>query len=102
MWNVCLFLCQIAICIFIIDCIFQMLKDFVPSNKTIFGAMAIVAGFIGLSRLKNYFNEKDAKEKADAEIRNETDDTEIHDDANDAEIHDVAEIHEEADEEKSN
>lgn len=93
MWNVCLFLCQIAICIFIIDCIFQMLKDFVPSNKTIFGAMAIVAGFIGLSRLKNYFNEKDAKEKADAEI---------HDDANDAEIHDVAEIHEEADEEKSN
>ena len=73
MWNVCLFLCQIAICIFIIDCIFQMLKDFVPSNKTIFGAMAIVAGFIGLSRLKNYFNE----------------------------INDDVEIHDEADEEKS-
>lgn len=92
MWNVCLFLCQIAICIFIIDCIFQMLKDFVPSNKTIFGAMAIVAGVIGLSRLKNYFNSKDAKEKAGAEIRN---------DADDAEIHDETEIHEEADEEKS-
>ena len=91
MWNVCLFLCQIAICIFIIDCIFQMLKDFVPSNKTIFGAMAIVAGFIGLSRLKNYFNAKDAKEKAGAEIHNDAD-TEIHDDI---------EIHDEADEEKS-
>lgn len=87
MWNVCLLLFQIAICIFIIDCIFQMLKDFVPSNKTIFGAMAIVAGVIGLSRLKNYFSAKDAKEKADAEI---------HNDVNDAEIHD------EADEEKSN
>lgn len=71
MWNVCLLLFQIAICIFIIDCIFQMLKDFVPSNKTIFGAMAIVAGVIGLSRLKNYFNAKDAKEKADAEIHND-------------------------------
>lgn len=93
MWNVCLLLFQIAICIFIIDCIFQMLKDFVPSNKTIFGAMAIVAGVIGLSRLKNYFNAKDAKEKADAEIRN--DDAEIRNDVNDAEIH------EEADEEKS-
>ena len=81
MWNVCLFLCQIAICIFIIDCIFQMLKDFVPSNKTIFGAMAIVAGVIGLSRLKNYFNAKDAKEKADAEIRNDVNDTEIHEEA---------------------
>ena len=64
MWDVCLFLSQIAICIFIIDCIFQMLKDFVPSNKTIFGIMAIVAGVIGLSRLKNYFNAKDAKKKA--------------------------------------
>lgn len=73
MWNVCLLLFQIAICIFIIDCIFQMLKDFVPSNKTIFGAMAIVAGVIGLSRLKNYFNAKDAKEKADAEIHDEAD-----------------------------
>lgn len=93
MWNVCLLLFQIAICIFIIDCIFQMLKDFVPSNKTIFGAMAIVAGVIGLSRLKNYFSAKDAKEKADAEIHN---DAEIRNDVNDAEIHD------EADEEKSN
>lgn len=93
MWNVCLFLCQIAICIFIIDCISQMLKDFVPSNKTIFGAMAIAAGVIGLSRLKNYFNAKDAKEKADAEIHD--DDAEIRNDVNDAEIH------EEADEEKS-
>ena len=92
MWNVCLFLCQIAICIFIIDWIFQMLKDFVPSDKTIFGAMAIVAGFIGLSRLKNYFNDKDAKEKAGSEIQN---------DADGAENHDVAEIHDEADEEKS-
>lgn len=92
MWNVCLLLFQIAICIFIIDCIFQMLKDFVPSDKTIFGAMAIVAGFIGLSRLKKYFNEKDAKEKADAEI---------HDDADGAEIHDDVQIHDEADEEKS-
>ena len=55
--------------------------------------MAIVAGVIGLSRLKNYFNAKDAKEKADAEIRN--DDAEIRNDVNDAEIH------EEADEEKS-
>lgn len=91
MWNVCLFLCQIAICIFIIDCIFQMLKDFVPSNKTIFGAMAIVAGFIGLSRLKNYFNEKDAKEKAGSEIHNDAD----------IEINDDVEIHDEADEEKS-
>ena len=78
MWNVCLLLFQIAICIFIIDCIFQMLKDFVPSDKTIFGAMAIVAGFIGLSRLKNYFNDKDAKEKAGVEIHN---DVEIHDEA---------------------
>lgn len=81
MWNVCLFLCQIAICIFIIDCIFQMLKDFVPSNKTIFGAMAIVAGVIGLSRLKNYFNAKDAKEKVVAEIRNDVNDDEIHEEA---------------------
>lgn len=79
MWNVCLLLFQIAICIFIIDCIFQMLKDFVPSNKTIFGVMAIVAGVIGLSRLKNYFNAKDAKEKADAEIHNDVNDAEIHD-----------------------
>ena len=78
MWDVCLFLSQIAICIFIIDCIFQMLKDFVPSNKTIFGIMAIVAGVIGLSRLKNYFNAKDAKKKAGAEIHN---DVEIHDEA---------------------
>lgn len=76
MWNVCLLLFQIAICIFIIDCIFQILKDFVPSDKTIFGAMAIVAGFIGLSRLKNYFNAKDAKEKADAEIHNNNADEE--------------------------
>lgn len=91
MWNVCLFLCQIAICIFIIDCIFQMLKDFVPSDKTIFGAMAIVAGFIGLSRLKKYFNDKDAKEKADSEIHNDAD-TEINDDI---------ELHDEANEEKS-
>ena len=98
MWNVCLLLFQIAICIFIIDCIFQMLKDFVPSNKTIFGAMAIVAGVIGLSRLKNYFSAKDAKEKADAEIHN---DAEIRNDVNDAEIHEETEIHDEADEEKS-
>lgn len=89
MWNVCLLLFQIGICIFIIDCIFQMLKDFVPSDKTIFGAMAIVAGFIGLSRLKNYFNDKDAKEKAGSEIHS------------DAEIHDEPEMHDEADEEKS-
>lgn len=83
MWDVCLFLSQIAICIFIIDCIFQMLKDFVPSGKTIFGIMAIIAGFIGLSHLKEYFNAKDAKEKAGAEI------------------HNGVEIHDEADEEKS-
>ena len=81
MWDVCLFLVQVAICIFIIDCIFQMLKDFVPSNKTIFGAMAIVAGVIGLSRLKNYFNAKDAKEKVVAEIRNDVNDDEIHEEA---------------------
>ena len=91
MWDVCLFLSQIAICVFIIDCIFQMLKDFVPSGKTIFVAMAIIAGFIGLSRLKNYFNEKDAKEKAGSEIHNDAD-TEINDDI---------EIHDEVDEEKS-
>ena len=70
MWDVCLFLAQVAICIFIIDCIFQMLKDFVPSDKTIFGAMAIIAGFIGLSRLKDYLNAKDAQKKAGAEIHN--------------------------------
>ena len=70
MWDVCLFLVQVAICVFIIDCIFQMLKDFVPSGKTIFGAMAIVAGFIGLSRLKDYLNAKDAQKKAGAEIHN--------------------------------
>jgi hypothetical protein len=72
MWDVCLFLSQIAICVFIIDCIFQMLKDFVPSGKTIFGAMAIIAGFIGLSRLKDYLNAKDAQKKAGAEIHNNT------------------------------
>ena len=70
MWDVCLFLAQVAICIFIIDCIFRMLKDFIPSGKTIFGIMAIIAGFIGLSRLKDYLNAKDAKEKAGAEIHN--------------------------------
>ena len=53
--------------------------------------MAIVAGFIGLSRLKNYFNEKDAKEKAGSEIHNDAD----------IEINDDVEIHDEADEEKS-
>ena len=47
-----------------------MLKDFVPSGKTIFGAMAIIAGFIGLSRLKDYLNAKDAQKKAGAEIHN--------------------------------
>lgn len=71
MWDVCLFLVQVAICIFIIDCIFQMLKDFVPSGKTIFGAMAIIAGFIGLSRLKDYLKAKDAQKKAGAEIHND-------------------------------
>ena len=76
MWDVCLFLAQVAICIFIIDCIFQMLKDFIPSGKTIFGIMAIIAGFIGLSRLKDYLNAKDAKEKAGAEIHNDADDEE--------------------------
>lgn len=61
MWSVCLFLVQVAICVAILDVIFQLLKDFVPSGKTIFGVFAIIAGVIGLKNLKKYFDEKNKK-----------------------------------------
>ena len=71
MWDLCVFLAQLAVCVFIIDCIFQMLKDFVPSGKTIFGVFAVIAGLIGLSHLKSYLDEKDAQKRAGEEIKND-------------------------------
>lgn len=62
MWDVCLLLAQIAIAVFIIDCIFQMCKDFFPSMKTVFGILAAIAGIIGLSHWKKHLDEKRTKE----------------------------------------
>ena len=38
-----------------------MFRDFLPSDKTIFGLLAIIAGVIGLSKLKTHFGNQSKK-----------------------------------------
>ena len=61
MTDICIFLVQVAFCIFVIVCILQMFRDFLPSDKTIFGLLAIIAGVIGLSKLKTHFGNQSKK-----------------------------------------
>lgn len=58
-WDTVIWWFQLLLVIAIADLIFQLIKDFFPSIKTIFGILALIAGFIGIKGLKDYFNRKD-------------------------------------------